>query len=135
MIDKLKELTEYLGRDYGEDLWSDFAIDGARDLVNQLGVEQWNKLATDWINHESKWQVRLAETLFACESPRALDLLVAMLQSKRTDVAVAAAESLESSDDVWVPNSSMRDLLQDLQNRVTEENKYVFALLLARIAD
>ncbi len=135
MIDKLEELTEYLGRAYGEDLWSDFAIDGAADLLNQLGKEQWDDLSTSWMSHDMKWQVRLAQALSWCESPRALDLLLVMLRSDKLEIVIAAAESLDGKDDVWTPDSSMRNLLQGLYDRVAEVDKDVFAILLTRISD
>jgi hypothetical protein len=132
-MDKLNELTEYLGLVCGADYWSEEAIDWAQDLLNQLGAEQWNELFADWASHDVMWQVRLADALCTCESPRAIDLLLAMLRSNVLDVAVAAAESLEGKDDVWEPDPSMRSLLQDLHDRVEDEDKYIFAILLAKI--
>jgi hypothetical protein len=135
MKDKLEELTEYLDRAYGIDYWSDDAIDYARALVNQLGVEQWDALSAGWNAKDIEWQVRLAEAVFGCESPRRVDLLLAMLRSEVMDVAVAAAKSLEASDDVWAPDPSMRSLLQYLHDRAKEEDKYIFEILLAKISD
>jgi hypothetical protein len=135
IMDKLRELTEYLGRAYGADIWSDFAVDGATDLLDQLGAEQWDELSSAWNSKDVKWQVRLCQALGTCQSPRALDLLLTMLRSDVLEVAVAAAESLESKDDVWAPDSSMRNLLQDLHDRAAEKDKYIFAILLAKISD
>ena len=134
-MDKLKEFTEYLGLECGVDYWSEEAIDYAQVLLNQLGSEQWDELFANWASHDVRWQVRLADALSSCESSRAIDLLLLMLRSSILEVTVAAAESLEGNDDVWEPDSSMRSLLQDLHDRVSEEDKYIFAILLGKIPD
>ena len=61
-------------------------------------------------------------------------LRVPTLNEKMQEIDLAAAESLDGCDDVWVPDSSMSSLLQDLYGRVPKDDKYVFEILFTKIS-
>lgn len=130
---KLEEFTTYLEPDYAPDLWSDHAVDVAGVLLDQLTPEEWERLAAGMTGYPIRWRVRLSEALLNSTSHSALELLLTLLHSDDLEVAVSAAESLEGFDDVWAADASLRSLLEDLHERVPDEDKYIFRILLDRI--
>jgi hypothetical protein len=131
------ELDRYLQIDYSLNAWSDFAIDRAIDLIEQLDDAEWARLEHTWKARSVGYQTRLADAVFGSDKPRVLSLLLEMLASDEVEVALAAAESLEAKDDVWTPDASLRPLLERVAERVGErmgpEDRDTLDTLLARI--
>jgi len=132
-MDTFDELDQYLGVDYNVNLWSDDAIEHATELLDGLSEVDWTRLKRTWNDRPVAWQVRLADAVFGSDKPRAIDLLVEMLRASEAQVAIAAAESLEAKDDVWTPDSSLRDVLEKLLDQVKVGDRRTVEGLLARI--
>jgi len=92
------ELDQYLVPDYQVDYWSDYAIDHATELIDQLSDSDWKCLEETWAGKSATWQIRLVEAAFGSVGHRVVLLLCQMLKTE-LKVALAAAESLEARDD------------------------------------
>lgn len=129
------ELDHYLTPDYQVDYWSDYAIDHATGLIEELSEDDWDHLETTWMNREIMWQVRLAEAAFGSYKSRAASLLCQMVKSADVRVALAAVESLEARDDVVTIDRSLRAYLERLLTQVEEGYRQMVEDLIARIRE
>ena len=132
-MDTFDELDRYLAVDYSPNLWSDDAIDRATELLDGLSEADWHRLERTWKDRPIAWQVRLADAVFGSDKPRVIDLLCQMLKSPEVEVAIAAAESLEAKDYVWIPDTSLRDVLEKLLDSVEGGEQHAIKVLLGRI--
>jgi hypothetical protein len=129
------ELDQYLKPDYQVDYWSDYAIDRATELIDQLSEDDWAELEKTWPDREVMWQVRLADAAFSSGKSRIVNLLCQMLKSPEVKVALAAVESLEARDDVVALDPSLRTDLERLLPHVEEGYHQMLEDLIGRMAE
>ena len=128
------ELDEYLRPDYQVDYWSDYAIDHATELINQLSEEDWGRLEKTWMEREPAWQVRLAGAAFGSTQSSVSVLLTEMLKSPDVEVALAAAESLDAMDKVTFDHS-LRPFLERLLSHADVGYRQMLEGLISRIRE
>lgn len=98
--------------------------------MDSLSGVDWSHLENIWGQRPIHWEVKLTEALFGSEKSRVIDLLIQMLKSSEVEVALAAAESLASKDYVWVPDSSLPEVLEQLQDRIEDGNRITIEKLI-----
>ncbi|MGA9770395.1 MAG: hypothetical protein WBV94_15255 [Blastocatellia bacterium] len=127
------ELDQYLTPDYQIDYWSDYAIDHATELIDQLNQDDWTRLEKTWMTKEPGWQVRLADGAFGSDKSRVVALLSDMLKSSDLRVALAALESLEARDDATTLDASLHPCLERLLEQTEGTYRQMIEGLISRI--
>mgnify|MGYP001054716530 CR=1 FL=1 len=135
MAAPLEELNNTLTQDIQTDYWSDEVSDQVALLLNQFEEPDWQLLAQVWSKKPEEWQIKLAEALSGCDPfDQASNLLITMLRSKSKQLKIAAVESLEGRDDVFVPTIEIKNDLENLLDQVTEPEKFEIRNLLNKIS-
>lgn len=98
----IKDLVQYLGRDFSADHWSDEAIDHGYELINRLAPCDWGRLSSIWQSQPAEWQHRLAQVLYKAEPESALFLLSEMLRSPDDELVQEAVDTLSAMDNIHI---------------------------------
>jgi len=86
----------YLDGDFSDDFWSDVGIPEAGEMLFSFDYSDWRKFLHHLDDKSLGWQLRCAETLGDVENAVVLEILLRMMSSSNHDVAVVAADSLNS---------------------------------------
>src|SRR5215510_10005486 len=91
-----QELDAYLAQAFSADYWSDEAILYAAILVQKMTPTDWEALKASWRARPPEWQYRCAEILAQADPQQAVPVLLDMLQTPESELAVAAADALRA---------------------------------------
>ena len=134
MTTLLEKLNNTLTQDIQIDYWSDEVCYQIGELLCQFEETDWQLLEQIWPQKPEEWQIKLAEALSGCDPfDQASNLLITMLRSKSKQLKIAAVESLEGRDDVFVPTIEIKNDLENLLHQVTEPEKFEIRNLLDKI--
>jgi len=126
------KLDQCLAGGYNDDLWSDEIVLRAAGMADGLDDADWAHLRSAWNDKPETWQVRLADAVFESKKPRVVALLCDMLRSPNDQVAVAAAQSLETREEVCPFDVSTRQALEGLLSRVDDGDRTTVEAVLTR---
>lgn len=91
-----QELDAYVAQAFSGDYWSDEAILYAAGLVHKMTPTDWDALKSSWPARPQEWQYRCAEILSQADPQQAMPVLLDMLQTPDSELAVAAADALRA---------------------------------------
>ena len=91
-----QELDAYVAQAFSVNYWSDEAILYAAALVQKMTPTDWDALQSSWRARPQEWQCRCAEILSQADPQQAVPVLLDMLQTPESELAVAAADALRA---------------------------------------
>lgn len=96
---KFQELDRLLDEKMPIAYWSDVQQFKVRDFVLGMAADDWLALEQSWQNKDADWQSRLCEVLSGPHAnPRAVSILLNLMESPDQDTALMAADALRDFD-------------------------------------
>lgn len=118
MISYFEELDQFLGEEFSDDYWSDYALTVAIEITRRLPIPDLIKLNQVWEMRHQSWQERCAQIVtYATNVKYALEVLIGMIKKADQKIAILALDSLRTSDFLNNLSANQREVVLTMSKK------------------